>query len=69
MNNSALDATPNNLQHFLLMVVHELQQHEDAWAFLHPVSLQDVPDYLDVIKVCLLLSVPAMCCACVSVSV
>lgn len=52
MNNSALDATPNNLQHFMLMVVHEMQQHEDAWAFLHPVSLQDVPDYLDIIKVC-----------------
>ncbi|KAL3157908.1 hypothetical protein ABBQ32_012315 [Trebouxia sp. C0010 RCD-2024] len=50
MNNSALDATPNNLQHFLLMVVREMQQHEDAWAFLHPVSLQDVPDYLQVIK-------------------
>lgn len=51
MNNRMLDATPNNLQHFMLMVVHELQQHEDAAAFLFPVSLEDVPDYLDIIKV------------------
>ena len=51
MNNSMLDATPNNLRHFMLMVVHELQQHEDAGAFLFPVSLHDVPDYLDIIKV------------------
>ena len=31
MNNSILDATPNNLQHFMLMVVHQVQQQEDAW--------------------------------------
>ena len=62
MNNSALDATPNNLQHFMVMVVHEMQQHEDAWPFLHPVSLQDVPDYLDIIKVPLSVSEPKRSC-------
>lgn len=51
MNNSILDATPNNLQHFMLMVVYQVQQQEDAWPFLHAVSLEEVPDYHDIIKV------------------
>jgi len=51
MNNSILDATPNNLQHFMLMVVHQVQQQEDAWPFLHAVSPEEVPDYHDIIKV------------------
>lgn len=50
MNNSILDATPNNLQHFMLMVVHQVQQQEDAWPFLHAVSPEEVPDYHDIIK-------------------
>ena len=53
MNNSILDATPNNLQHFMLMVVHQVQQQEDAWPFLHAVSPEEVPDYHDIIKVSL----------------
>lgn len=53
MNNSILDATPNNLQHFMLMVVHQVQQQEDAWPFLHAVSPQEVPDYHDIVKVSL----------------
>lgn len=51
MNNSILDATPNNLQHFMLMVVHQMQAHEDFWCFLQPVTAEEVPDYRDVIKV------------------
>ena len=51
MNNSILDATPNNLQHFMLMVVHQMQAHEDFWCFLQPVTAEEVPDYHDVIKV------------------
>ncbi|KAL0037456.1 hypothetical protein WJX79_008831 [Trebouxia sp. C0005] len=50
MNNSILDATPNNLQHFMLMVVHQVQQQEDAWPFLHAVTREEVPDYHDIIK-------------------
>ncbi|DBB09698.1 TPA: hypothetical protein ACH3X3_001341 [Trebouxia sp. C0006] len=50
MNNSILDATPNNLQHFMLMVVHQVQQQEDAWPFLHAVTVEEVPDYHDIIK-------------------
>ena len=51
MNNSILDATPNNLQHFMLLVVHQVQGQEDAWPFLEPVSPHEVPDYRDIIKV------------------
>ena len=51
MNNSILDATPNNLQHFMLLVVRQVQGQEDAWPFLEPVSPQEVPDYRDIIKV------------------
>lgn len=51
MNNSILDATPNNLQHFMLMVVRQMQACEDFWCFLLPVLPEDVPDYRDVIKV------------------
>lgn len=51
MNNSILDATPNNLQHFMLLVVHQMQACEDFWCFLLPVLPEDVPDYCDVIKV------------------
>lgn len=58
MNNSILDATPNNLQHFMLMVVHQVQQQEDAWPFLHAVTAEEVPDYHDIIKVGPWLSVP-----------
>ncbi len=58
MNNSILDATPNNLQHFMLMVVHQVQQQEDAWPFLHAVAVEEVPDYHDIIKVSPCLSVP-----------
>ena len=58
MNNSILDATPNNLQHFMLMVVHQVQQQEDAWPFLHAVTVEEVPDYHDIIKVSPWLSIP-----------
>lgn len=64
MNNSILDATPNNLQHFMLMVVHQVQQQEDAWPFLHAVTLEEVPDYHDIIKVSPWLSVPDSAYAC-----
>ncbi len=66
MNNSILDATPNNLQHFMLMVVHQVQQQEDAWPFLHAVTVEEVPDYHDIIKVSPWLSAPTedSTCAC-----
>lgn len=51
MNNSILDATPNNLQHFMMMVVRQMQADENFWCFLEPVAAEDVPDYRDVIKV------------------
>ncbi len=64
MNNSILDATPNNLQHFMLMVVHQVQQQEDAWPFLHAVTVEEVPDYHDIIKVSPCLSAPDSACHC-----
>ncbi len=64
MNNSILDATPNNLQHFMLMVVHQVQQQEDAWPFLHAVTVEEVPDYHDIIKVSPYVSVPDSRYAC-----
>jgi hypothetical protein len=35
---------------FLLEALQLLQRHETSWCFRTPVSLQDAPDYYDVIK-------------------
>ncbi|KAF5832596.1 histone acetyltransferase [Dunaliella salina] len=44
------DATPENLQKFMARLLLEIEKHEDAWPFKAPVSKDEVPDYYDIIK-------------------
>eukprot|EP00200_Dunaliella_tertiolecta_P016325 CAMPEP_0202414358 /NCGR_PEP_ID=MMETSP1128-20130828/32540_1 /ASSEMBLY_ACC=CAM_ASM_000463 /TAXON_ID=3047 /ORGANISM="Dunaliella tertiolecta, Strain CCMP1320" /LENGTH=324 /DNA_ID=CAMNT_0049020757 /DNA_START=322 /DNA_END=1296 /DNA_ORIENTATION=+ len=44
------DATPENLQRFMTRLLQEIERHEDAWPFKAPVSKDEVPDYYDIIK-------------------
>lgn len=43
--------THENLHQLMEDALALLQRHEDAWPFLEPVDVRDVPDYLDIIKV------------------
>lgn len=40
----------NFLSDFLYFLISSLQSHPSAWPFLEPVSVKDVPDYFNVIK-------------------
>ncbi len=46
-----LPPTPENLQTLMQDAWQALNAHEDSWPFREPVDPEDVPDYLDVIKV------------------
>ena len=46
-----LPPTPENLQTLMQDAWQALNAHEDSWPFREPVDAEDVPDYLDVIKV------------------
>jgi len=40
-----------NADHYTMgRLLKDLQEHPQAWAFLNPVNVNDVPDYQDVIK-------------------
>ncbi|CAL5229703.1 g13075 [Coccomyxa viridis] len=45
-----LPPTPENLQTLMQDAWQALNAHEDSWPFREPVDPEDVPDYLDVIK-------------------
>ena len=46
-----LPPTPENLQTLMQDAWQALNAHEDSWPFREPVDPEDVPDYLEVIKV------------------
>ena len=47
---SALFFSKSPLYNAMRRILVELQNHPLAWAFLHPVKAEEVPDYYNVIK-------------------
>jgi len=45
-----LEPTDENLKSFQLYLLDKLSKEEISWPFLVPVSIKDVPDYLDLVK-------------------
>ena len=50
IGHSIVNATPENMKKLQLWMLDQLANEEIAWPFLEPVSIEQVPDYLDLIK-------------------
>jgi histone acetyltransferase len=50
LNGRLVEPTPNNLRQFQLFLLDTLAKDPLAWPFREPVSVRDVPDYLQTIK-------------------
>jgi histone acetyltransferase len=50
LNGRLVEPTPNNLRQFQLFLLDTLAKDPLAWPFREPVSVRDVPEYLQTIK-------------------
>ncbi|KAL6760054.1 chromatin remodeling complex WSTF-ISWI, large subunit [Haematococcus lacustris] len=50
LKEGSAEVSPSSLHRWMTLALQEVQGHGDAWPFLQPVTREEVPDYHDIIK-------------------